>query len=254
LISFSNIYHNIGTNENDTYMRLFVNYLEGKVVANFFDLPLKIFPTWEELVYWFKSTFGQPKSPADLLKEYNNITYNRGETINAFNLHFTKLYNQILKLIRPQNQTAFMHYYNDLPSSYCHRLEEKAIDNIRSSLQTCLEYEEQLDKTSTPKEDYAKQTDMSTILQLMQAINNRMISFERNGINSTSTIKASTQAATKNFVGNNFQPKDIFPRASLHIVGLPPLGTPHSLTRVSQLVLVLFFYFHLSKTTLTIII
>jgi ribonuclease HI len=106
-----------------------------------------------------------------------------------------------------------MHYYNALPSSYHHRLEEKSIDNIRSSLQTCLEYEEKLERTGLPKEDYAKQTDMSTILQLMQDINNHMIYFERKGITSTSTIEASTQAATKNFMSNNFQPKAIFPRA-----------------------------------------
>jgi hypothetical protein len=63
LISFLNACHNIGVNDNDTCMCLFVNSLEGKVVADFFDLPPKIFSTWEELVYWFKSTFGQPKSP-----------------------------------------------------------------------------------------------------------------------------------------------------------------------------------------------
>jgi hypothetical protein len=91
-------------------------------------------------------------------------------------------------------------------------MEEKAIDNIRSALQTCLEYEEQLDRIVLPKEDYAKQADMYIILQLLQDINNHMISFERKGISSTSTIEASTQAATKNFVSNNFQPKAILPK------------------------------------------
>jgi hypothetical protein len=142
LIAFLNSYHNIGANENDKCMCLFVNSLEGKIVADFFEFPSKIFSMWEELVYLFKSTFGQPKSPADRLKEYNNITYNKGETIKAFNLNFTKLYNQISDLIRPQNQYVFMHYYNAFPFSYCHRLEEKSIDNIGSSHQTCLKYEE----------------------------------------------------------------------------------------------------------------
>jgi hypothetical protein len=77
-----------------------------------------------------------------------------------------------------------MHYYNALPSSYHHRLEEKAIDNLGSALQTCLEYEEQLERTGLPKGDYVKQTDMSAVLQLMQDMNNRMISYERKGITS----------------------------------------------------------------------
>jgi hypothetical protein len=42
LVAFSNACHNIGANDNDTCMRLFVNSLEGKVAADFFDLPPKI--------------------------------------------------------------------------------------------------------------------------------------------------------------------------------------------------------------------
>ena len=97
-------------------MCLFVNSLEGKAVTDFFDLPPKILSTWKELVYWFKYTLGQSKSPAEKLQEYNNIAYKDGETIKSFNLRFTKLYNQIHELIRPQNQADFMHYYNELPS------------------------------------------------------------------------------------------------------------------------------------------
>jgi hypothetical protein len=52
-MAFSNACHNIGANDNDTCMRLFINSLEGKVVANFFDLPPRILSTWEDLIYWF---------------------------------------------------------------------------------------------------------------------------------------------------------------------------------------------------------
>jgi hypothetical protein len=62
LVAFSNAYHNIGANDNDTCMRLFVNSLEGKVATNFFDLPPNILSTREELVYWFKYTYGKSKS------------------------------------------------------------------------------------------------------------------------------------------------------------------------------------------------
>jgi hypothetical protein len=126
-------------------MHLFVNSLEGKAATDFFDLPPKIMSTWEELIYWFQSTYGKSKIPAKKLREYNNITYKDGDTIRSFNLHFTKLYNQIPKLIHPKNQASFMHYYNELPSPYCHRLEEKAIDNLGSTLHTCSEYEVHLE-------------------------------------------------------------------------------------------------------------
>jgi len=58
LISFSNACHNIRVNDNDTCMFLFVNSLEGKVAANFFELPPKVISTSYELTYWFKSTYG----------------------------------------------------------------------------------------------------------------------------------------------------------------------------------------------------
>jgi hypothetical protein len=123
LVAFSNAYHNIGANDNDTFMHLFVNSLEGKATKKKIDLPPKILSTSEELVYWFKSTFGLSKIPAEQLWEYNNIMYKDSESIKYFNLRFTKLYNQIPELIRPQNQDAFMHYYNAQNSPYRHGLE-----------------------------------------------------------------------------------------------------------------------------------
>jgi len=101
LVSFSNDFHNIGVNYNYKFMNLFLNSLKVKVVTNCFELLPKILSIWEEFVYWFKSMYGKPKIPVDPLKEYNNITYKNGETIKSFNLCFTKLYNQIPKLIHP---------------------------------------------------------------------------------------------------------------------------------------------------------
>jgi hypothetical protein len=49
-----------------------------------------------------------------------------------------------------------MHYYNALPSIYHHRLEEKVIDNLSSTLHTCLEYEEKLERTGLPQGDSVK--------------------------------------------------------------------------------------------------
>jgi hypothetical protein len=106
-----------------------------------------------------------------------------------------------------------MHYYNALPSPYRHRLEEKAIDNLRSTMHTCLECEEQLERTGLPHGESVKQTDMSVLLQLVQDMNNRMIVYERKGNVSPLTPGASSSFAPpfRNPNENNFQPKAIMP-------------------------------------------
>jgi len=58
-------------------------------------------------------------------------------------------------------------------------LKDKGITQLSASLQACLEYEEQAMRTGLPLNDPSKNHDMSAFLQLMQDINNRMISFEQ---------------------------------------------------------------------------
>jgi hypothetical protein len=58
-------------------------------------------------------------------------------------------------------------------------LEEKDIGNIKYALQTCLKYEEHIERTGLPKGYYVKQIDMFAVLQLMQDMNNWTISYER---------------------------------------------------------------------------
>jgi hypothetical protein len=99
-----------------------------------------------------------------------------------------------------------MHYYNALPSPYRHMLEKKAIDNLGSALHTCLEYEEQLERTSLPQGESVKQTDTSALLQLVQDMNNCMIAFERKCTVSPLTPGASSSSATpfRSPIENNF--------------------------------------------------
>jgi hypothetical protein len=108
-----------------------------------------------------------------------------------------------------------MHYYNALPSLYHHRLEEKVIDNLGSTLHTCLEYEENLERTGLPQGDSVKQTNMSTLLHLVQDMNNHIITYDRKGNVSPLTPGASSSSAPpfRNPNENNFQPKAIMPRS-----------------------------------------
>jgi len=103
-----------------------------------------------------------------------------------------------------------MHYYNALTYSYHHRIEGKNANSLGYALQTYLEFEEQFTRTRRHVEDYVKQIDMSTVLQLVQDISNRIIDFERKGMTSNSA-KTSTWVALRNQT-HSFQPKAILSR------------------------------------------
>ena len=196
-MAFCNACHNIEANDKDTYMCLFVNSLEGKATTDFFNLPPKILSTWEELVYWFKSTYGQSKSLNKQLRGYKIFLTKVVRLLSPLTFASPmKLYNQIHELILPQNQVAFMHYYNEFPSPYIQRIEEKAIDNIGSTLHTFLEYREKLEITGLPKGDSVKKTYMSALLQLVQDMNNQMMAYERKGNVPSLTHGASSSSST----------------------------------------------------------
>lgn len=127
LNAFSNACNNIGANTNGICMRLFINALEGRATIDFFNLPPKSFSNWVELCYWFWSTYGQQQNPNEWLKEYNSMIFQPSETIRAFNLRFTKLYNMIPEAIRPHEKATFIHYYNIIPPVYTNKLEEKTV-------------------------------------------------------------------------------------------------------------------------------
>jgi hypothetical protein len=147
LRAFSNTCTILGVNDNDSYMLLFMNSLQGNVASLFSNLPDECISTWSELSYWFTSTFGQLDNPYEHLKRFNQLHMNDNERILAFNLRFIKSYNSIPMSIFPTNLAALLLYYELLPPLYQWRLEEKNVQNLELDLITCLDFEEQSQRT-----------------------------------------------------------------------------------------------------------
>ena len=177
--AFSNSYNKIGANINDVCMNPFVNTLEGREMTYFFNFPPKYFSNWDELCYWFRSTYGQQQNAIEFLKEYNSMVYQPSEMMRAFNLRFTKLYNRISESIRPYEHDSLIHYYNIIPLVYNNRLEEKVVNSIFTTLQSCVEYEDQMQRICLPIPETSKIIEMTVVLKLMKYIDNRLISFQR---------------------------------------------------------------------------
>jgi hypothetical protein len=82
-------------------------------------------------------------------------------------------------------------------------------------LHTCLEYEEHLERIGLPQGDSIKQTDMSTLLHLVQDMNNQMIVYEQKG-NVPSLTPGASYSSSPPFRNPNekkIQPKSIMPRS-----------------------------------------
>lgn len=121
---------------------------------------------------------GQQQNPTEWLKEYNSMIFQPSETIGALNLRFTRLYNRILEAIRPHEKASLICYYNIIPPIYKNGVEERVVDSISTTLQTCLEYEDKIQRMDLPILEVNKSSKITVGLQLMQDINNRMISFK----------------------------------------------------------------------------
>lgn len=106
------------------------------------------------------------------------MTHQPVETMKAFNLRFMNLY-RIPEVIRPHEHDTLIHYFNIIQPIYKNSIDEKVVDNIATNLQTFLEYEDHIQRTSLNIVETNKNSKMTTILQLMEDINNIMLSFER---------------------------------------------------------------------------
>jgi hypothetical protein len=118
LHAFSNACIILGVNENDSCMLLFMKSLQGNVASLFANLPDECISTWSELSYWFTSTFGTLIILMSILRDLIICTWKDNESILAFNLRFTKLYNCIPMNILPTNLVSLLHYYDLLPPLY----------------------------------------------------------------------------------------------------------------------------------------
>lgn len=71
-----------------------------------------------------------------------------------------------------------IYYYSALPLIYHQQLEENNATILESALQICLEHAEKLRRIGVLLEIQTNETNMTSILQLMKDMRNRLISYE----------------------------------------------------------------------------
>lgn len=149
-----------------------------ELLPNFSNYPIKFSQLGTSWGTSLNRLLETSKNLVEHLKTFNLLTFKEGETIKAFNLRFMNLYNRIPETIKPSSQASLVQYYNALPPPYRHHLEENNVNCLGSSLQVRIEFEEKKLQTNLPFEQPSSKTDRTAMLQMMQEMHSRMISFE----------------------------------------------------------------------------
>ena len=87
--------YNMNIKQENVYMRLFVQSLEGNVRIWFKQLPAASIRNWEELTTIFKNQWGVKKDPLYFLTEFEELKRNFSESVSYFIKRFNKLYHKM---------------------------------------------------------------------------------------------------------------------------------------------------------------
>lgn len=99
--TFLDFANNMNIEEENVYMRLFVQSLEGNVRIWFRKLIADSIRNWNELITIFKNQLGVKKDPVYFLTKFEELKRNLGEPVAKFIKRFNKLYHKMLAYCKP---------------------------------------------------------------------------------------------------------------------------------------------------------
>ena len=87
--------------QENVYIILFVQSLQGNVRIWFRQLPTTSFRSWEELTTIFKNQWGVKKDSLYFLIKFEELKRNFGEIVSYFIKRFNKLYHKMPSNYKP---------------------------------------------------------------------------------------------------------------------------------------------------------
>ena len=132
---------NLDINEEDVWMRVFVQSLDGEVRKWFRELPPRSIADIEALDDVFLKHWGNNKDLLFYHDEFGNLQREDGELLSEFNSRFNHMYNRMPAEVRPTPTSAMLTYANTFNSQFCLLLRERRCTSLADMQSAAFEVE-----------------------------------------------------------------------------------------------------------------
>ena len=139
LESFYSYVDNLDINEEDVWMRVFVQSLDGEARKWFRELPPRSIAVTEALDDVFLKHWGDKKDLLYYHTEFGNLQREDGELLSDFNIRFNHMYNRMPAEVRPTPASAMLTYANAFNSQFCLLLRERICASLADMKYAALE-------------------------------------------------------------------------------------------------------------------
>jgi len=141
LESFYSYADNLDISEDDVWMRVFVQSLDGEARKWFRELNPRSIADIEALDDVFLKHWGDKKDLLYYHTEFGNLKRENGELLSDFNKRFNRMYSKILAELKPTPTSAKLTYANAFDFDFCLLLRERRCATLVEMQDTALEVE-----------------------------------------------------------------------------------------------------------------
>ena len=132
---------NLDISENDVWMRVFVQSLDGEAKKWFKELAPRYIADIEALDEAFLKQWGNRKDLLYYHTEFGNLKRENGESLPDFNKTFNRMYSKIPNEVKPTPTSVKLTYANAFDSNFCLLLRERRCASLANTQDATLEVE-----------------------------------------------------------------------------------------------------------------
>jgi len=141
LESFYSYADNLDISEDDVWMRVFVQSLDGEARKWFIELPHRSITEIEALDDAFLNQWGDRKDQLYYHTEFGNLKRENGESLPDFNKRFNHTYSKIPAEVKPTPTSTKLTYAYAFDSYFCLLLRERRCATLADMRDVALEVE-----------------------------------------------------------------------------------------------------------------
>jgi hypothetical protein len=141
LAAFYSYADNLNIGNEDVWMRVFVQSLDGEVRKCFRGLAPRSIAGIEALDNAFLRQWGDKKDFMYYMTEFRSLKKMEGDFVSDFSKRFNKMYNKIPDEIKPSEASAKMSYVSAFGPDFCLLLRERRVSSLAQMQDAAIEVE-----------------------------------------------------------------------------------------------------------------